>query len=112
MRKGGGLILGEDFPGSVPKTTSPAPRKGRGGGKARGHAPFEQVLDGARRGAEPKTGRAEGAEPRLIKWASGQAVERGRERETELRRETELQRDGASERVSFGSVGLLLVSRE
>ena len=62
--------MGEAFPGSVPKPPPPPPpRKGRGGGKARGHAPFEQVLDGARRGAEPRTGRRKEAESRPIKRA-------------------------------------------
>jgi len=52
----------------VPKPPPPPPpRKGRGGGKARGHAPFEQVLEGARRGAGPRTGRRKEAEPRCIK---------------------------------------------
>jgi len=40
-----------------PQTTSPAPLKGAGW----------RVLEGARRGAEPKTGRRKEAEPRTIK---------------------------------------------
>jgi len=47
------------------KTNSLVPRTGRGGGKARWHAPFEEVLDGARRGAGLKTG------PRLLNGGQG-----------------------------------------
>ena len=42
------------------KTNSLVPRTGRGEGKARWHAPFEEVLDEARRGAGLRTG------PRLL----------------------------------------------
>jgi len=66
VKKRWGSNFGGRFPWLRAKTTSPAPRKGRGGGKARGHAPFEQVLDGARRGAEPRTGRRKEAESGVI----------------------------------------------
>jgi len=45
----------------------PSPRMGRGGGRSRGHAPFEKLLGEARREAGLKTRRGKGRSPALLK---------------------------------------------
>ena len=71
--KVGASFWGNDFPGSVPKLSPSSPMRGGVEGKREDTPPSSRFWMELEGGAEPRTGRAEGAEPRVIKWVCGQA---------------------------------------